>query len=43
VAAAYAEKSPVVVISGAPGDEEEHSGLLLHHQAKTIDSQSLIF
>ncbi len=43
VAAAYAEKSPVVVISGAPGDQEEHSGLLLHHQAKTIDSQSLIY
>ncbi len=43
VAAAYAEKSPVVVISGAPGEQEEHSGLLLHHQAKTIDSQSLIF
>ncbi len=43
VAAAYAEKSPVAVISGAPGEQEEHSGLLLHHQAKTIDSQSLIF
>ncbi len=43
IAAAYAEKSPVVVISGAPGNREEHSGLLLHHQAKTIDSQSLIY
>ncbi|MCU0804512.1 MAG: indolepyruvate/phenylpyruvate decarboxylase [Burkholderiales bacterium] len=43
VAAAYAEKSPVVVISGAPGKGEISSGLLLHHQAKTIDSQFEIF
>ncbi|MDP6120958.1 MAG: thiamine pyrophosphate-binding protein [Rhodospirillales bacterium] len=31
VAGAYAEKSPVVVISGAPGVEERRRGLLLHH------------
>jgi indolepyruvate decarboxylase len=43
VAAAYAEKSPVVVISGAPGREELKSGLLLHHQAKAIDSQYRIY
>jgi indolepyruvate decarboxylase len=43
VAAAYAEKSPVVVISGAPGKGEISTGLLLHHQAKTIDSQFEIF
>jgi indolepyruvate decarboxylase len=39
VAAAYAEKSPVVVISGGPGKGESRTGLLLHHQAKTLDSQ----
>ncbi len=39
VAAAYAEKSPVVVLSGGPGKGEARSGLLLHHQAKTLDSQ----
>ena len=39
VAAAYAEKSPVVVLSGGPGKGESRSGLLLHHQAKTLDSQ----
>ncbi len=39
VAAAYAEKSPLVVLSGAPGKGEARSGLLLHHQAKTLDSQ----
>jgi len=43
VAAAYAEKSPVVVISGGPGKGESRSGLLLHHQAKTLDSQFQMF
>ena len=43
VAAAYAEKSPVVVVSGAPGARERHSGLLVHHQAKRLDSQAAIF
>lgn len=43
VAAAYAEKSPVVVISGGPGKSESNSGLLLHHQAKTLDSQFRIY
>ncbi|MFO1283179.1 MAG: indolepyruvate/phenylpyruvate decarboxylase [Burkholderiales bacterium] len=43
IAAAYAEKSPVVVLSGGPGKGETASGLLLHHQAKTVDSQFRIF
>ncbi|WP_323002840.1 indolepyruvate/phenylpyruvate decarboxylase [Denitromonas sp.] len=43
VAGAYAEKSPVVVISGAPGKGESSTGLLLHHQAKTLDSQFAIY
>jgi len=43
VAAAYAEKSPLVVLSGGPGKNESRSGLLLHHQAKTLDSQYRIF
>ena len=43
VAAAYAEKSPVVVVSGAPGAGERSSGLLVHHQAKRLDSQHAIF
>jgi indolepyruvate decarboxylase len=43
VAAAYAEKVPLVVLSGAPGKEEANSGLLLHHQAKRIDSQFQVF
>src|SRR5262252_10867960 len=31
VAGAYAERSPVVVVAGAPGAHERASGLLLHH------------
>ena len=43
IAAAYAEKSPVVVLSGGPGKGEARSGFLLHHQAKTLDSQFHMF
>jgi indolepyruvate decarboxylase len=43
VAAAYAEKSPLVVISGAPGRNETRAGLLLHHQVKRLDSQFAIY
>jgi indolepyruvate decarboxylase len=43
VAAAYAEKSPLVVISGAPGRREGRGGLLLHHQVKRLDSQFAIY
>lgn len=43
VASAYAEKVPLVLISGAPGAGEWRNGLLLHHQTKTIDSQLAIF
>ena len=43
VAGACAERSPVVVISGAPSAAERTSGFLLHHQAKTLDSQYRVF
>jgi indolepyruvate decarboxylase len=43
VAAAYAEKSPLVVVSGAPGQREGRGGLLLHHQVKRLDSQYAIY
>lgn len=43
VAAAFAEKVPLIVLSGAPGHEESNSGLLLHHQAKRLDSQYQVF
>jgi len=43
IACAYAEKSPVVVISGSPGMEERKRGYLFHHQAKSLDSQLKVF
>ena len=43
VAAAYAEKSPLVIVSGAPGLHERSTGLLLHHQAKTLESQLTVY
>ena len=43
VASAYAEKSPLVVISGGPGRGESASGWLLHHQVKRLDSQMQIY
>ena len=42
-AGAYAEKSPLVIISGGPGLQEAEQGVLLHHQAKTLRSQEHIF
>ena len=43
VAGAYAERSPVVVIAGAPGARERASGYLLHHQVRTVDTQLAVF
>ncbi len=39
IAGAYAERSPVFVIAGCPSAAERGSGYLLHHQARTLDSQ----
>src|SRR5262249_54283406 len=43
IAGAYAERSPVVVVAGAPGARERASGLLLHHQARAVDTQFAVF
>ena len=43
IAGAYAERSPVVVIAGAPGARERASGFVLHHQARSIDTQLAVF
>ena len=43
VAAAYAERAPLAVISGTPGASEKSHGLLVHHQAKTLDSQFRVY
>ena len=42
-AGAYAERVPVVVISGAPGVHERAAGWQLHHMARALDTQSRIF
>ncbi|OMH39762.1 indolepyruvate/phenylpyruvate decarboxylase [Motiliproteus sp. MSK22-1] len=43
IAAAYAEKSPVIVISGGPGEGDKNTGLLVHHQAKSLNSQLEVY
>ena len=43
VAGAYAEKSPVVVISGAPGLKERQHDPLLHHRVRDFATQREIF
>lgn len=42
-AQAYAEESPVLVISGAPGVRERHLHPMLHHKVKSYDSQLRVF
>ena len=42
-AGAYAERVPVIVISGAPGIHERKSGWMLHHQSRELDSQTRIY
>jgi TPP-dependent 2-oxoacid decarboxylase len=42
-AQAYAEKSPIVVISGAPGAKERTKNPLLHHMVRDYDTQKKIF
>ncbi len=43
IAGAYAEKSPVVVISGAPGLKERKGGALLHHMVRDFRTQIEVF
>jgi indolepyruvate decarboxylase len=42
-AQAFAEKSPLVVISGAPGINERIKNPLLHHKVRDFDTQQRIF
>jgi TPP-dependent 2-oxoacid decarboxylase len=42
-AQAFAEKSPLVVISGAPGMKERQKNPLLHHKVRDFDTQQKIF
>jgi TPP-dependent 2-oxoacid decarboxylase len=40
---AYAEKSPVVVISGAPSMDERRRHPLIHHKVRSYDTQYRVF
>lgn len=43
VAGAYAEKSPLIVISGSPGLSERGPNVLLHHKVRDFDTQREVF
>jgi indolepyruvate decarboxylase len=43
VACAYAEESPLVVISGGPGRAERQRGVMVHHEVKTFESQLNVY
>ncbi|WP_051470293.1 alpha-keto acid decarboxylase family protein [Fischerella sp. PCC 9605] len=43
IAGAYAEKSPLVILSGAPGLGERQQHDLLHHKMKTFDTQRRVY
>ncbi len=43
IAGAFAEKSPVIVISGAPGVKEREKNPLLHHKVRDFDTQKKVF
>ena len=43
VACAYAEKSPMIVLSGGPSPNDRKADPLLHHKVKSFDTQRRIF
>ncbi len=43
VAGAYAEKSPLIILSGGPGVKERQERDLLHHKVKTFDTQRRVY
>lgn len=43
IACAYAEKSPVIVVSGGPSPNDRRNDPLIHHKVRTFDTQRRIF
>lgn len=43
IACAYAEKSPVIVVSGGPSPADRHKDPMVHHKVRTFDTQRRIF
>jgi indolepyruvate decarboxylase len=43
VACAYAEESPLVILSGGPGQKEKGGERLVHHEVKSFESQLKVY
>ena len=43
LAGSFSERVPILVISGGPGEDKKRLGMLVHHQAKEIESQFHIY
>jgi indolepyruvate decarboxylase len=43
IAGSFSERVPILVISGGPGEDKRKLGVLVHHQAKEIESQFRIY
>jgi indolepyruvate decarboxylase len=43
VACAYAEESPIVILSGGPGHLEKRRAIPVHHEVKSFDSQLKVY
>lgn len=43
VACAYAEESPLVILSGGPGRREKGANVHVHHQVKSFESQLKVY
>ncbi len=43
VAGAFAEKSPIVVVSGGPGRKDREKDPLVHHKVRTFETQRRIY
>lgn len=43
IACAYAEKSPVIIVSGGPSHNDREKDPMVHHKVRTFDSQRRIY
>src|SRR5215510_2757907 len=43
VACAYAEESPLVIVSGGPGRGEKRKAIPVHHEVKSFESQLKVY
>ena len=43
IAGAFAEKSPVVVVSGGPGRKDRERDPLVHHKVRTFETQRRVY